>query len=216
MAAQFTEEYFSDDDLDALPANALNELEQRAFHSTQQKITTDLLHDTLQHTSQSAPGRGFQQHVNVQQTAGRTADFESPSSDYGFDDEDVIDLDNQAVVYDQVHAGSRDDGNAGYGESAASPLRRLVDGQQNKALAPSYQLVNRPANNSKVSKSQDDHGDGHPNRFRAHENSYESLQETGGQQADVSNLQNRIHEVYAPMTARFHTSLPDAASLNVN
>ncbi|KAI9715580.1 MAG: hypothetical protein M1812_005884 [Candelaria pacifica] len=97
MANNDDDDFFSDDDLDALPVDALNELEQNAVYSTQQKPATIVRnnerlgqsHHTLP-ALPSTPARhdGVRYGHEAQQRASH-ADYEpQPSSDYGnFDDE---------------------------------------------------------------------------------------------------------------------------------
>jgi hypothetical protein len=66
------------DVLDALPANTLQQLERDAFLSTQQQ-------------SENHPNRGLRGHVTAQNDAAGRA--RNPPSDYGLDDEEIVDLD---------------------------------------------------------------------------------------------------------------------------
>ncbi len=157
-------------------------------------------HQPLQHTPDTIQGQSYQ-YANAQITTGRTANLESPSSDYGFDDEDVIDLDNQAIVFDQAHLAPRDYGITSHSK-AAELQRRSVDGQQNRATGSSYQLINRPANSTYVSRPKDDRRDGHPSQYRAYGHQYGNPEGTG--EPPVNHLQDRIHEVYA-LIARYLT-----------
>lgn len=80
---------FSDDALDQLPANTLQQLEQDALLSTQ-----------LPQKKASLPlesRNGLSTQALVPPVRGQHLAPSPPSSDYGFDDEDVIDLDEQSV-----------------------------------------------------------------------------------------------------------------------
>lgn len=74
MDEEAQDDYFDDADFDNLPPNTLQELEQKAFSSTQRNVTAPL------------------QPPNLETNDCGNA---SPSSDYGLDDEDVVDLDAQ-------------------------------------------------------------------------------------------------------------------------
>ena len=74
MDEEAPDDYFDDADFDNLPPNTLQELEQKAFSSTQRNVIEPVQQANLDTLS----------HGNA-----------SPSSDYGLDDEDVIDLDAQ-------------------------------------------------------------------------------------------------------------------------
>lgn len=96
---------FDDDfNLDELPDDALNELEYRALRSTQQKPTlTSVAYDQL-----AVNGHQVQEYVEherekqfAHQPGPETDYVEPPSSDYGFDDEDVIDLDAHPAFAEQ-------------------------------------------------------------------------------------------------------------------
>jgi len=87
----------SDNDFDELPANTLHGLERDALRSTQ--APTDQVtpvpqsqprHRPIAHSRSSRVQKPFQ-------PPRRVAPPKPPSSDYGFDDEDVIDLDEQPL-----------------------------------------------------------------------------------------------------------------------
>jgi hypothetical protein len=100
MANNDEDEFYSDDDLDALPADALSELELKAVRSTQQK-NPSMTHGQLQQNHQSLPilFKASVQTLPVQprydgrkaQQYAQSVDYpQQPSSDYGnFDDEDL-------------------------------------------------------------------------------------------------------------------------------
>ncbi|KAI7278074.1 hypothetical protein KC332_g17152 [Hortaea werneckii] len=112
------EDFFSDDDLDAVPDNTLAELEQNAISSTQ-RPPADLPRQSRKPVNDhiSIPSRPAHQ---AKQTAWRPPQprvppaaiaphhrLDSnppvsvpapPSSDYGFEDEDVVDLDEPSMV----------------------------------------------------------------------------------------------------------------------
>ena len=119
------EDFFSDDDLDGIPDNTLAELEQNAISSTQRAFTTKAapqpprqFQKPINNVSiptrpatangntawrppqprvQQPPPQPFRQQ-SVHQTSTLPASAPAPSSDYGFDDEDVIDLDEPSMV----------------------------------------------------------------------------------------------------------------------
>ncbi|KAI7532044.1 hypothetical protein KC331_g13780 [Hortaea werneckii] len=112
------EDFFSDDDLDAVPDNTLAELEQNAISSTQ-RPSADLPRQSRKPVNDhvSIPSRPAHQ---AKQTAWRPPQLRvppaaiapqhrqdsnppvtvpaPPSSDYGFEDEDVVDLDEPSMV----------------------------------------------------------------------------------------------------------------------
>ncbi|RMY73753.1 hypothetical protein D0862_14237 [Hortaea werneckii] len=105
------EDFFSDDDLDAVPDNTLAELEQNAISSTQ-RPPADLPRQSRKPVNDpvSIPSRPAHQ---AKQTAWRPPQPRippaqdrnppvsvpaPPSSDYGFEDEDVVDLDEPSMV----------------------------------------------------------------------------------------------------------------------
>ncbi len=96
MADNGDDDFFSDDDLDALPANALDELEQNAVYSTQQKRAAlngnerqDISYNTLPTLPSTGTIKGGPRYVPEAQQRANHIDYEpQPSSDYGnFDDE---------------------------------------------------------------------------------------------------------------------------------
>ncbi|KAL2352636.1 hypothetical protein BJ546DRAFT_849393 [Cryomyces antarcticus] len=98
MADNDDENFFSDDDFDDLPADTLHELEQRAFLSTQQTkaaaAAVVIPHDWHQQNKRN----GQPQSGSDRNSVGAQRYPEPPSSDYGFDEEDVIDLDEPSIV----------------------------------------------------------------------------------------------------------------------
>lgn len=105
---------FGDDDLAAIPDNTLKELEEQAISSTQRprsnhgppaapqraKIQTFRTPGlTRTSTASKSAWRPPQPRQQPSQTNRRPNGFPTlPSSDYGFDDEDVIDLDEPSMV----------------------------------------------------------------------------------------------------------------------
>ncbi|CAK4033720.1 Hypothetical predicted protein [Lecanosticta acicola] len=118
------EDFFSDDDLDALPTNTLDQLEQQAILTSQHPKTFDApakpvvqqpsrkqAHNASSLTrntglnSKNLPWRAPQptrlppaQHAVQTPSAPPPSAPDPPSSDYGFDDEDVIDLDEPSLI----------------------------------------------------------------------------------------------------------------------
>ncbi|KAK4506223.1 hypothetical protein PRZ48_004188 [Zasmidium cellare] len=99
--------FFSDDDLNDIPANTLDQLEHHAFTSTQKPKSTPT--PSVQQPfrrpvpkNKNIPWRPPQpSRLNQQQqrpSAPPPSAPEPPSSDYGFGDEDVIDLDEPSMV----------------------------------------------------------------------------------------------------------------------
>ncbi|KAK4541820.1 hypothetical protein LTR36_007352 [Oleoguttula mirabilis] len=117
------DDFFSDDDLDGIPDNTLQELEQHALSSTQRAKSTTLPTQRQfqkQRTNVSIPSRPAtanrntswrppqprpqplrrahpQAHLQPLDAPPASAP-EPPSSDYGFDDEDVVDLDEPSPI----------------------------------------------------------------------------------------------------------------------
>ncbi|KAK4939021.1 hypothetical protein LTR28_009462, partial [Elasticomyces elasticus] len=132
------EHFFSDDDLDALPANALHQLEHNAISSTQKARAT-----TSRPPSRLPPFKPprvipkqpqWQQAPTVQPPSPQHLS-DPPSSDYGFDDEDVIDLDEPSPIAQP--------GNVTYGcptnivpqyQNAQIPVRSVTDQFKDKQL----------------------------------------------------------------------------------
>lgn len=97
--------FFSDDDLNDIPTNTLDQLEQHAFTSTQKPKSTPT--PAVQPfrrpvpKNKNIPWRPPQPSRLIQQqrpSAPPPSAPEPPSSDYGFGDEDVIDLDEPSMV----------------------------------------------------------------------------------------------------------------------
>ncbi|KAF2228236.1 hypothetical protein BDZ85DRAFT_255636 [Elsinoe ampelina] len=90
-----------DNDLEDVPANTLERLEQRAVTLSQRPRAgyTD---------AHAVPTRNYSYDTRTNQIDSHTLDVDSvpnpPSSDYGFDDEDVIDLDDPTVTFGQHDA----------------------------------------------------------------------------------------------------------------
>ena len=106
------DEGYSDDDLDALPDHTFHELQEKAFSSTQQPIARPQLPALRQPSRHDAPalagGFGRLAVAGPSAHTGNPHDFQTPSSDYGdFDDEmldgeifDAAELPNIAARYD--------------------------------------------------------------------------------------------------------------------
>ena len=106
------DEGYSDDDLDALPDHTFYELQEKAFSSTQQPIARPQLPVLRQPSRHDPPvlssGFGRLAGAGASVHAGNPQDFQTPSSDYGdFDDEmldgeifDAAELPNLAAGYD--------------------------------------------------------------------------------------------------------------------
>lgn len=96
MAQSFEDECFSDGDLDLLASHTINELENEVLQSTQQKKAED--QDTRREGLQFR-GRVTSENL-ARESFPRDVGAEA-SSDYGLDDEDIIDLDlNQYAFSD--------------------------------------------------------------------------------------------------------------------
>ncbi len=103
---------YSDDDLDALPDHAFHELQENAFRSTQQPIARPQLPALRQPPRQDPPGLaggfGRLSVAGASTHADNSHNFQTPSSDYGdFDDEmldgeifDAAELPKLAARYD--------------------------------------------------------------------------------------------------------------------
>ncbi|KAI7022941.1 hypothetical protein KC355_g1887 [Hortaea werneckii] len=113
------EDFFSDDDLDAVPDNTLAELEQNAISSTQRppadlprqsrKPVNDhvsIIPSRPAHQAKQAAWRPPQPRIPPAAVAPQHRQDSNPpvsvpappSSDYGFEDEDVVDLDEPSMV----------------------------------------------------------------------------------------------------------------------
>ncbi|KAK5121635.1 hypothetical protein LTR85_004807 [Meristemomyces frigidus] len=133
------EDFFSDDDLDDIPDNTLHELEQHALSSTQlaKPAVQPLRRFQKQTSNVSIPSRPATANRNTswrppqpraqplpkahlqQLNAPPASAPEPPSSDYGFDDEDVVDLDEPSAII-QPPAAPHARPNAVLGPSAAA------------------------------------------------------------------------------------------------
>ena len=86
---------YSDDDLDALPDHAFHELQEKAFRSTQQPIARPQLPASRQPPRQDHPGlAGGFARVSVagaSNHAGNSHNFQTPSSEYGDFDDEMLD-----------------------------------------------------------------------------------------------------------------------------
>jgi hypothetical protein len=93
------DEFGFDDDLDDLPENDLYQLERDAFLSTQRNPSNLAL--------SPAHGKNARiQHAPESYESDRTLQPNRPPSDYGLDDEDIIDLDNQPLAVQQAYRKS--------------------------------------------------------------------------------------------------------------
>ena len=109
------DEDFGDDDLDAIPDNTLQHLEQQAFTSTQSRKNKAFSAPQKQRiqtygaTGLSRSGYAASKNVwrppqpqkppqGPTRNAPPASAPEPPSSDYGFDEEDIIDLDEPSMV----------------------------------------------------------------------------------------------------------------------
>ena len=93
---------FLGDDFDGLPANTLQDLEYQAILSTQRQANSIAPAERQAHAQnarQSITNRSLQPpHRQEYATAG--ADDGADGSEYGFDNEDVINLDEPSAIYD--------------------------------------------------------------------------------------------------------------------
>jgi hypothetical protein len=89
------DEFGLDDALDDLPDNDLYELERHAFLSTQRHSNVAI--DNVQNRRQQ------QGELHESVDSNRTLQPDRPPSDYGFDDEDIIDLDEQPYAVQQAY-----------------------------------------------------------------------------------------------------------------
>lgn len=90
MANQDDENDFSDGDLDALPHSTIYQLESNALSSTQSHVAA------LRSKNYNKVTRPYKLSVPQRPTSQPIPN--PPSSDYGFDDEDVIDLDEPSML----------------------------------------------------------------------------------------------------------------------
>lgn len=96
---------FSDHDLDSLPYNTLRELETTAILSTQRQQTALL--SRLPNFQRARANKSYAITKNAQprRYAGQDR-LEPSSSDYGYDDEIVIDLDDESLPAEQIIDGN--------------------------------------------------------------------------------------------------------------
>jgi len=104
MADRDDEIDFSDTALEDLPLSTLQDLEHTAISSTQRQLTATLRSKHYPQVARpyklSLPSTTWQQTLPDHSAAPAPAPAppDPPSSDYGFDDEDVIDLDEPFVL----------------------------------------------------------------------------------------------------------------------
>ena len=102
MAQSFEDECFSDGDLDLLASHTINELENKALQSTQQAETED----------QNARSKALQIRERVAAEKSAKESFPQDlgpeaSSDYGLEDEDIIDLDLNQYAFSDLPQGPK-------------------------------------------------------------------------------------------------------------
>lgn len=150
MDTDLQDDFFSDADLDDLPANTLNELEQRAIASTQRlahgvndDITTErrpanCYGDATEHYQEPKP-QNLALGVNQLEAP-------SPAYDYDFEDDTVIDLDGPYAIdtvqnnivnlqYQQQQQQQHRRLN-GYGSAAKAVARELREHQSRTKFRP--------------------------------------------------------------------------------
>lgn len=128
MADRYDEDAFSDPGFDDLPANTLHQMEDDAVtfsqHATASGTRGGLQNLSGYRDAYSALNQrnGRHEQDKQEEEPGR----EPPSSDYGFDDEDVIDLDEPSLVIQPasgpVARAARADGD--YNEEGQAPWNR--------------------------------------------------------------------------------------------
>lgn len=98
MADELDEFDFDDDALDELPANTLNELEHNAFLSTQHHKPS------VANAQPGVNGRDqWAQNKNGSVAGGAVQAADRLPSDYGLDDEDIINLEEQPLEIQQAY-----------------------------------------------------------------------------------------------------------------
>ncbi|KAI9663165.1 MAG: hypothetical protein M1821_008213 [Bathelium mastoideum] len=153
-------------DLDDLPANTLQDLESKAILSTQ-------------HASSVIPPK---QRSFAQQGSTLTGSLEGPDgSDYGFNDEDVINLDEPSTIYDVALEPRQFQGKSRDRATNTRPSRDI------KTVGQPCQLVHRP--NDQLSSQ--NIGNGHANITRIEDDSCTDTEQNSG----PSDLQKRVHEL---------------------
>jgi hypothetical protein len=98
MADEVDDFDFDDDALDELPENTLNELEHNAFLSTQHASPPVARLQTRGNGRSLWPGNQF-----LPETRPPARPVSRPPSDYGLDDEDVINLEEQPLSVQQAY-----------------------------------------------------------------------------------------------------------------
>ena len=105
MANQYDEdEYYSDGGFDGLPVNALHQLERNAINVSQQALEQQqqLANHNEFSTDYGGLGRDRSNADGWQMVDEDQEMPAPPSSDYGFDDEDVIDLDDPTMIHEDA------------------------------------------------------------------------------------------------------------------
>ena len=188
---------FGDDDLDAIPDNTLQELESKAFSSTQRPKSNPV--SALQQPriqTYGAPGLSRkhnagksawrppqprqQPHQRGQNVPPASAP-DPPSSDYGFDDEDVIDLDEPSMVIQSTSALPT----RGRVEPSARPATHPARYESKAALDPETEAAFAAAD-AELGALRPELWDSAPH-----------LQPKASDGIDVSSLQARVAELEA-------------------
>lgn len=137
MADQDEEDYFSHDGLEDLPQSTLQDLELRALSSTQHHVAAPHYKQYKQGTRPfklSVPSNGWQRSAPPSQSA---LPPHPPSSDYGLDDEDVIDLDEPSFLIQpasgppQIKIAGQSNGRAQQTHSDLSQVERAYNAHSN-------------------------------------------------------------------------------------
>lgn len=174
--------YFLADDFDDLPANTLQDLEYRAILSTQHvnPIVASGRQPHEQNARRNTVRENRQPPVRHESTI--TGSIEGPDgSDYGFDDEDVINLDEPSAIYDTGLQPPKDR------DRSAAQSRQAPIPQNIRTIGQPHQLPHR-ANENPFS----------PHLSNGHANATESRDEIRAdiQKAkEASDLQKRVEEV---------------------
>ena len=155
MAQSFEDDNFSDGDLDLLASHTINELESKVLHSSTQEKQADgraTREQSLQIRGRVEDGRSVAADSFLKDAAV------DASSDYGLDDEDIIDLDLGKFAFSDkapgpnvgLSAGPVQDRNVPLNTAAAATTRQ----PQPPALVPQesrrVSLATRPAHHASV------------------------------------------------------------------
>ena len=199
MAQSFEDECFSDGDLDLLASHTINELETEVLQSTQQK--------KAETRSAHAQGLQLRGRLNAEKLARESFPRDvvpEASSDYGLDDEDIIDLDLNQYAFSDLPQGpkaglttrSAQENDTGIGSPTLEQRRPSASGTRQ-----SVSLASRPAQHtSNVAAASKIYPDQTHNRDPHAANTVEITRAQTTSNVPAPGLQSRIIEVCSYVT----------------